>query len=58
MSDRGEKVDLMKRELDNWVTDFKKLITVQQHEDSALKDLKNGLEDSWTSFDKALNNRE
>ena len=58
MCERGTKVDLMKRELDNWIADFKKLITEQQHEDSALKDLKNGLEASWTTFDNALNNRQ
>lgn len=52
MCEKGAKADLMKRELDNWMADFKQLMTEQQHEDGALKDLKNGLEASWKSFDK------
>jgi len=54
MSERNKYRENLKSLLDKWNADFDKLKEIQKDRQDALKDLKQGLEKSWTAFDKGF----
>ena len=54
MRERNQYRENLKYLLDEWKADFDKLKEVQKDSRGALKNLKQGLENSWTAFEKGF----
>ncbi len=54
MRERNQYRENLKYLLDKWNTDFDKLKEVQKDSEGALKNIKQGLENSWTAFEKGF----
>lgn len=46
--------EALKSLLDKWNADFEKLREIQKDSEDTLKDLKQGLENSWTAFENGF----
>ena len=57
MRERNQYRENLKYLLDEWNADFDKLKEVQKDSEGALKNLKQGLENSWTAFEKGFEPR-
>jgi hypothetical protein len=54
MSERNKYRENLKSLLDKWKADFDNLQALQKNSEGALKNLKQGLENSWTAFEKGF----
>jgi hypothetical protein len=57
MNERNQYRETPKYLLNEWNADFDKLKEVQKDSEGDLKNLKQGLEDSWTAFEKGFETR-
>ena len=54
MRERNKYRENLKYLIDEWNATFDKLKELQKDSEGALKDLKHGLENSWTAFEKGF----
>jgi len=54
MREKNNYRENLKSLLDKWNADFDKFMDIQKDSEDTLKDLKHGLENSWTSFEKGF----
>lgn len=55
MRERHQYRKNLKSLLDKWNADFEKFKEIEKDSEDALKDLKQGIENSWTAFNKGYN---